>query len=62
MNEKTCDKPATHRFTWPGNDESFICEDHLPKLKAVAQALGLHLQTIAVPDGDEQTCRQREPK
>lgn len=41
-----CSDPASHRFTWPGRDESFICEKHVGKLRGVAQAMGMHLQVI----------------
>lgn len=48
-----CVKYANYRYTWPGRDESFICEDHCGKLRAVAGAMGLHLQLIPiVPSGD----------
>lgn len=51
MSEK-CKEPARFRFTWPGRDETLICETHLPKLRAVAQALGLHLQIIPLFGAD----------
>lgn len=51
MSEK-CKKPGLYRFTWPGRDESLICEAHMPKLKAVAEALGLYLQIIPLSEED----------
>lgn len=45
-NQHGCDLPATFRFTWPGRDEAGICHAHAPKLRGVAEALGLHLQLI----------------
>lgn len=52
-NQVNCGKPATYRFTWPGRDEAGICEDHAPKLKAVANAMGLPLQMISLAPGPE---------
>lgn len=43
-----CEEPAAFRYTWPGRDESLICEEHVGKLRAVAAAMGLHLQLIPV--------------
>lgn len=45
-NQKDCPNPAAYRFTWPGRDEDVICETHVDKLKAVANALGFYLQVI----------------
>lgn len=59
MNDERCGKPAVRRYTWPGNDESFICQDHLPKLLGVVNAMGMHLQLIELPDDTEDTCKQR---
>ena len=62
MMSKQCTNKATFRYTWPGRDESFICADHTPKLEAVAAAMGLPLQVIALdPDveHDRQTCQQQ---
>lgn len=56
MAETTCGKAAAYRYTWPGRDESLICEEHSGKLRAVATAMGLHLQLIPVEDGE---CSQR---
>jgi hypothetical protein len=42
-----CDRPPVVRYTWPGKDEAGICAEHLPKLQAVAKAMGLHLQIHA---------------
>jgi hypothetical protein len=47
-NQKSCESEGVYRFTWPGQDEQVICEDHLPKLRAVANAMGLHLQIRTV--------------
>jgi len=58
-----CDNPAKYRFTWPGNDESVICKAHVDKLKAVADAMGLHLQIIPLSEEDLMvglTCNQKD--
>jgi hypothetical protein len=43
-----CDEPGAYRYTWPGKDEALICEGHVGKLRAIADAIGLHIQIIAV--------------
>ena len=45
-NQKTCENEAAYRFTWPGNDEAGICEEHVGRLRDVSEAMGLHLQII----------------
>lgn len=50
--EKTCKNLAKYRYTWPGRDESLICEKHVAKLAAVAEAIGLHLQIIPLSEED----------
>ena len=53
-----CGQDAIYRYTWPGRDEAFICEKHSKKLRAVADAMGLHLQLIPVlPEGP--FCQQK---
>jgi hypothetical protein len=46
-----CPFVASHRYTWPGKDESFICIECLPKLEATSRALDLHLQIIPLHQG-----------
>ena len=41
-----CDNPAMFRYTWPGEDEAVICEQHAAQLRGIADAMGLHLQII----------------
>lgn len=48
-NQRDCQEQAAYRFTWPGKDESFICEKHVGKLREVAEALGLYVQIIELP-------------
>lgn len=53
---KTCDKPATHRYTWPGRDEALVCHEHAGGLRLLADTMGLHLQLIPVSEGE---CEQK---
>lgn len=54
-----CKNQATLRFTWPGRDESYICNSCADKADAVAQAMGLHLQFLPVGAEESQQCRQQ---
>ena len=45
-----CDNPAKYKFTWPGRDESVICEEHVDKAKALANILGFYLQIIPLSE------------
>jgi len=45
-----CDELAKYKFTWLGQDESFICEKHASKLKGVSHAMGFYLQLIPLSD------------
>ena len=58
----TCENDAVYRFTWPGQDESFICEDHVKWLQNVANAMGLHLQIIPLEKDVSEKCRQSMEK
>ncbi len=55
----TCSNPALFRYTWPGRDEAFACYTHAAQLRAVADALGMHLQLIALTADQRQhtTCQ-----
>ena len=48
-NQVGCLNDGAYRFTWPGRDESTICEEHVGKLRGVAAAMGLPLQVIPLP-------------
>jgi hypothetical protein len=39
-----CTERAVYRYTWPGQGESFVCEEHSAKLREVASAIGLALE------------------
>lgn len=56
---RTCLEVAGYRYTWPGQDESFICEVHVVQLRGVADAMGLHLQTIEVEADELVRCNQQ---
>ena len=47
-----CDNPARYRFTWPGQDEALICEDHVDRLFSIAAGIGLRLQIIPLSEKD----------
>lgn len=50
----TCPNLATHAFTWPGQDQSYICLEHALKLLGVASAMGMHVQIIPLTERDHQ--------
>ena len=57
-----CDQLAKYRYTWPGQDESFICEKHAPKLKGISQVMGFYLQLIPLSEVEllaEKLCDQK---
>lgn len=57
-----CDNEAKYRYTWPGRNESLICEEHVEKLRAVANAMGFYIQIVPLPQQDGETgltCTQR---
>ena len=58
MAERVCNEKAKYRYTWPGRNESFICEEHSHKLMAVADAMGLPLQLIELEPDLDNTCQQ----
>jgi len=47
-----CKEMAKYRFTWPGDNESLICEKHVGQLNALADAMGFHLQIISLSEKD----------
>lgn len=44
-----CPCVASYRYTWPGRAEAFICGECVPKLRAVAAALGCYVQIAELP-------------
>ena len=65
MNENhKCPNSAMYRYTWPGKNESYICTEHVNRLKAIASAMGFYLQLIEL-SRDEQlqhACNQEVMK
>lgn len=58
-----CDNLASFRYTWPGRDESLICDEHVGKLQAIANGIGLSLQIIPLSETDLKmrfNCTQKE--
>jgi hypothetical protein len=53
----TCPNDAAYRYTWPGRDESFICEQHAAGLRRVTEIMGSYVQLIPI-EGDVPKCRQ----
>lgn len=47
-----CPEVAAVRFTWPGRDEASFCIACAVKAKAVADAMGFHLQFIPLSIDD----------
>ena len=47
-----CKNLARYRYTWPGSDESLICDEHVGRLRGLANAMGLHLQVIPLSEED----------
>jgi hypothetical protein len=57
--KERCGNQATLRYTWPGRDESYICDSCADKLDAVAQAIGLHIQLLPISADAGQQCEQQ---
>ena len=55
-----CNKQAVFRYTWPGEDEAVTCFEHAWELEKIADAIGLHLQFIPLPEEERlgRTCPQ----
>ena len=41
-----CANPPAYRFTWAGQDEAAICEEHAAKLRSICAAMGYYCQLI----------------
>ena len=55
-----CTNLAVYRYTWPGKNEAYICEEHVGKLRAVAEAMGMYLQITPMKILDPQLlCTQQ---
>jgi hypothetical protein len=51
--QKDCDEIAAFRYTWPGQNEAFICPRHAVALLHIADAMGLHVQLIRLEERDD---------
>ena len=49
-----CPNEAAYKYTWPGQDESVICEEHVGKLRGIALAMGLYIQVRPLTVADVQ--------
>ena len=47
-----CESKGRFRYTWPGKDETVVCEGHASGIQAVANAIGCHLQMIPLSEMD----------
>lgn len=56
--KQQCQNPGTHKYTWPGRDEAYVCDIHLPQLRAVANAIGLYIQIRPIPEEEQWQCSQ----
>jgi hypothetical protein len=55
--QEGCNNPGAHRFTWPGKDEDVICDECVPKLKAVAEGMGMRLAVVHIDEWDASKTR-----
>jgi len=44
--DKKCSNKAEFRYTWPGKDEAFICQEHAFKMRRIVEAMGMYVQII----------------
>ena len=58
--EMRCPNVASHRFTWPGREESFVCLGHYEKVRNISSAMGFPCQLIPIHESehDGELCRQ----
>jgi len=57
-----CENLATHRFTWPGQDEQTICSEHKSKLEMISHAMGIYIQIIPLTEKEKEAlpiCNQK---
>ena len=53
MTEHRCKNQAAYSYIWPTDGLHVICEEHFPKLKAIAEAMGLHLAVSRMSEATE---------
>lgn len=56
-----CPNDAKYKFYWPGSPESYICEEHVAKLRGVAAAMGIYVEIKELEPGEMpgQKCNQK---
>lgn len=47
-----CKNKAKFRYTWPGRDESYCCEEHAKGIQIVAQVIGAYQQMIPIEESE----------
>lgn len=52
MSDRHCPNPPAFRYTWPGQDEKFICAIHGAAAVRVMQSMGMYLQLIPITIDD----------
>lgn len=52
-----CENEALWRYTWPGRDEQFCCEEHKQQILGVSEVMGFHLQMQ--PAGPGKACENK---
>jgi hypothetical protein len=59
--EKLCEAPVFSRFTWPRQDEQYVCLLHTMKLIEISNGMGMHLQIIPlrIDEMDGKHCSQK---
>ncbi len=53
--QDSCTSEADYRYTWPGKDESFICQAHSEKLKGIAGAMGASVAALTTAVGGDKS-------
>ena len=58
--ENKCPNKAEFRYTWPGKDEAFICQEHAFKMRRIVEAMGMYVQIIPLTpiESEQHTCHQ----
>ena len=57
--EVQCKNKAAFRYTWPGKDESYVCNECAGGLKMLSGVMGCYLQMIPLGVEDVQ-CQQKK--
>ena len=49
-NQDGCNKEVKYRYTWPGHDETFACEDCAKLGKRISESMGFYVQYILLTE------------